>query len=41
MGYKDPFELSNKATQATLDPDSMQSRLARDRQLDGREQKEN
>ena len=33
MGYKDPFELY-KATQATLDPDSMQSRIARDRQLD-------
>ena len=33
MGYKDPYELY-KATQKTLDPDSMQSRLARDRQLD-------
>ena len=33
MGYKDPFELY-KATQATLDPDSMQSRIARSRQLD-------
>ena len=33
MGYKDPFELY-KATQATLDDKSMQSRLARDRQLD-------
>ena len=33
MGYKDPFDFY-KATQATLDPNSMQSSIARDRKLD-------